>query len=183
MSSFQLKVSGEIELKLLDETHAEALFARVENNRSILREWLPWLDINRSPEDSKTFIRASLDGFKAGKTLVAGIWYREQLAGVMGFNTIDRRNKNASIGYWLGNEFQKLGIATQACRALIEYGFKELKLHRIEIACATGNLKSQAIPKRLGLKEEGRARETEWLYDHFVDHIQYAVLANEWKSS
>jgi ribosomal-protein-serine acetyltransferase len=63
----------------------------------------------------------------------------------------------------------------------VDYAFSGLKLNRVEIACATENKKSQAIPKRLGFTEEGIARQAEWLYDHYVDHIVYGLLASDWK--
>jgi len=44
------------------------------------------------------------------------------------------------------------------------------------------NKKSRAIPKRLGFKEEGIIRQTEWLYDRFVDHVVYGMLIDEWQS-
>jgi ribosomal-protein-serine acetyltransferase len=42
-------------------------------------------------------------------------------------------------------------------------------------------VKSQKIPRRLGFKEEGIARQSEWLYDRFVDHVVFALLKQEWK--
>ncbi len=69
---------------------------------------------------------------------------------------------------------------TRACRALVDYAFAKLQLNRVEIRCATGNLRSQAIPERLGFTREGTLREGEWLYDHFVDLIVYSMLAREW---
>ena len=68
---------------------------------------------------------------------------------------------------------------TRGCRALIAHGFTELDLHRVEIRCAVDNLKSRAIPERLGFRREGQLREVEWLYDHFVDHVVYGLLAGE----
>lgn len=35
----------------------------------------------------------------------------------------------------------------------------------------------------MGFKEEGRLRQVEWLYDHFVDHVIYGLLADEWEGS
>ena len=69
---------------------------------------------------------------------------------------------------------------TASCGALIEHAFKELRLNRIEIRCAVDNQKSRSIPVRLCFKEEGFLHEAEWLYDHFVDHVVYAMLAKEW---
>jgi ribosomal-protein-serine acetyltransferase len=72
---------------------------------------------------------------------------------------------------------------TKGCQALISYAFNDLELNRIEIRCATGNRKSCAIPERLGFVKEGVVRQAEWLYDHFVDHIIYGMLASEWKKA
>jgi ribosomal-protein-serine acetyltransferase len=69
---------------------------------------------------------------------------------------------------------------TNACRAVVTAAFENYPLHRIEIRCATGNHKSCAIPKRLGFTYEGRLRQAEWLYDHFVDLEVFSILAPEW---
>ena len=71
---------------------------------------------------------------------------------------------------------------TAACGALVDHAFLELALNRVGIACAVGNERSCAIPQRLGLRQEGVQHQAEWLYDHFVDHAVYAVLASEWRS-
>ncbi len=73
------------------------------------------------------------------------------------------------------------GIVTQACQAIIDYIFDDLKLNRVEIRCATQNVRSRAIPERLGFKTEGILRQSEWLYNHFVNHIVYGLLVSEWK--
>jgi ribosomal-protein-serine acetyltransferase len=71
---------------------------------------------------------------------------------------------------------------TKSCKAFIDYALGELNLNRVEIRCAEGNLKSRAIPKRLGFAKEGIIREAEWLYDHYVNHVVYGILAREWRS-
>jgi len=71
----------------------------------------------------------------------------------------------------------------KACRSLVEYAFDEWHLNRVEIRCAVGNTKSRAIPERLGFKSEGILREAEWLYDHYVDHIIYGMLARDWPAT
>lgn len=178
---FSFRLDDDTELRLLENRHAEELFALIDQNREHLRKWLPWLDGNRSLEDTRAFITRSLIRYANNKGFPASIWFKGTLAGIIDYNTIDWSNRTASIGYWLGASFQGKGLVTKACRALIGYAFNELKLNRMEIRCATGNKRSRAIPERLGFTQEGTVRQAEWLYDHFVDHAVYGMLASEWQ--
>ena len=114
------------------------------------------------------------------EALEAGLFSANRLVGMIGFNTIDWTARRSEIGYWIDAEHQKKGLITQGCRTLIDHGFNELDLNRIEIRCATGNNRSRAIPERMGFTCEGIMRQTEWLYDHFEDHCLYALLRSEW---
>ena len=69
---------------------------------------------------------------------------------------------------------------TRSCAAIVDHGFNDLKLHRITILCASENRRSRAVPERLRFTQEGTARESEWLYDHFVDLVTYSMLEHEW---
>lgn len=179
---FCLTVDDKIQLCLREERHAKELFAVVDANRTYLREWLPWLDMNRSAADSRQFIKGTLEQYAANKGFQTAIVYRGQMVGMIGFHQFDWPNRSTSLGYWLAADAQGKGIITRACRYLVNYAFTKLAMNRVEIRCATGNHKSRAIPERLGFTIEGTARQTEWLYDHFVDHIIYAMLAKEWQT-
>ncbi|WP_025948805.1 GNAT family N-acetyltransferase [Geobacillus thermocatenulatus] len=168
-------------LKLLTMEDAESLFALIDSCRPHLRQWLPWVDSTKTAADSKAFIFQGLQKFAAGNGFEAGIWHRGQLAGVIGIHYMDRANRKTSIGYWLGESFQGMVLMTKACKACIDYLFTQQGMNRVEIRCATENHRSRAIPERLGFTNEGTIRDAEWLYDHFVDHVVYGMLAREWK--
>jgi RimJ/RimL family protein N-acetyltransferase len=119
--------------------------------------------------------QAANNGFQAG------IWWNNQLVGCIGFHSIDWSNRKISIGYWLAQGFQGDGIMTNARKALVDIAFDHYGLNRVEIRAATDNHKSRTIPERLGFDNEGCIREAEWLYDHFVDHIVYGMLAAQWR--
>jgi ribosomal-protein-serine acetyltransferase len=168
-------------VRLFEPHDAEELFRVVNENRMGLREWLPWLDDNRGVQESRDFIRSALRKYADNGAFDAGIWHNGALAGAIGFHPISWNNKGVSLGYWLAHHARGQGLMTRACAALTAHAFGPLRLHRVEIRCATGNVKSQKIPRRLGFKEEGIARQSEWLYDRFVDHVVFALLKQEWK--
>lgn len=166
-----------IQLKLQD---ANELFELVDYARDYLREWLPWVDTTINPEDSLAFIDQTLRAAESRVGFTTGIFYKDKLVGMIGFNQLDWANKIGYIGYWLAPDYQGHGIMTNAVKALTDYAFSVLKLNRVDIRAAYENKKSRSIPERLGFSEEGQIRQAEWLYDHFVDHIVYGMLASKW---
>lgn len=178
---FSYRIDDKLHIKLLELHHAEELFKLSDRHRDHLRKWLPWVDGTTTVEDTKLFIQSSLQQFAAQNGFQAAIWCEGHIVGCIGLHVIDWNNKKTSIGYWLAPEQQGKGIMTRACRALIDYSFNELNLNRIEIRAGEFNQKSRAIPERLGFVQEGIVRQAEWLYDHYIDHVIYGMLAEHWE--
>ncbi|MFK4323462.1 ribosomal-protein-serine acetyltransferase [Bacillus sp. RC55] len=177
------KINEEVTLRMFNEGDAEEFYNLIISSKSYLKEWLGWLDYIESVEDAAQNIKARLKEFteNGGYPKSFAIIYKGKIAGTIGFNDIHKTNKIGIVGYWLGENFQGKGIMTKALKALIDYGFKELELNKIEIIVAAENKKSRALPERFGFVEEGKIRQAEWLYDHYVDHVIYGLLATEWK--
>lgn len=178
---FTYAVDDQTVLRLLERRHAPALYALTNSCRPHLRRWLPWVDATRSVDDTMRFIEHGLEQFAAGDGFHVGVWYRGALAGVAGYHGIDHANEKTSLGYWLGEPYQGRGLMTRACAALVDNAFGTFGLHRVEIRCATENLRSRAIPERLGFELEGTLREVEALYGRRVDHAVYGMLATQWR--
>lgn len=177
---FYCKIDGETELRQLEEPHAQELFELVDGNRDHLRRWLPWVDAMQAAEDEKRFIADAGEWYRKNGTITAGIWHSGRLAGSIGLVGLDLANRNVKIGYWIGREYQGRGLATLACRAVVNTAFEDLGLKRVEIQAAAENYRSRAVPERLGFKLEGVSRQSTWLYDHFQDMAIYSVLSEEW---
>ena len=179
--TFSIPVRENVRLRFIKTNEVEALFKLVEKNRAYLRDWLNWVDEQTEPEASRKSILKRIQKAEEGTELELGVYVDGTLVGSLGFNKLSLRNKSGEIGYWISEEYQGKGIVTDCVRALIDYGFRTLKLHRIEIGCATRNMHSRAIPERLGFIFEGTAREAYFLYDHFEDSRKYGLLTAEWK--
>src|SRR5579871_2145540 len=169
-------------IRLLEARHAPEVFAVVDRERAYLREWLPWVDATTEVEDTANFIQGSLEQFARGEGMAAGIWVGAEFAGTIGTHKIDWLNRTVEIGYWIASAFQGRGIATAASRAMIDYAFYELQLNRVNIHCAMGNVKSCAIPERLGFELEGVRRDGQLLNGRFVDLNIYAMLRRDWSA-
>ena len=179
---FHHDVNGDIQLRLLEHSDAETVFSLVDRSRLYLQKWLPWVAATKTVDDSHLFIKTTRNQFASHNGFQAGIWYKEQLTGIIGFHELNWPNRSTSIGYWLGEAFQGQGIMTSSCRALVDIAFREYGLNRVEIQAAAGNRRSRSIPERLGFQNEGCRRQAEWLQDHFVDHVLYGMLAEDWSS-
>jgi ribosomal-protein-serine acetyltransferase len=180
---FTYQLDDEVYLKLLEPQDAQGLFAVVDSSRAHLKQWLPWVDFNRTADDSKAFIKTTQKQFFEQNGFQAGIFYKGKLAGVIGFHHIDWSNFSTSIGYWLGEGYTGKGLMTKACAALVNHAFTYYNLNRVEIRCAVENTKSRAIPERLNFTKEGVIRDNERIGDRFVDHVVYGMLKRDWENS
>lgn len=178
---FHISAGNHLELCLLTEAHSRPLFDLINENRDYLREWLAWVDSTRTLEDVRRLIRFGLRQHARSDGMNAGLWYHDALVGVISYNYIDSARCQTEIGYWLGAAYQGRGLMTAACRAMITYAFAGLGLERVEIHCATHNLKSRAIPERLGFTlEQAQASSFNWFSDHYTPAVIYSLSADQW---
>ncbi|MBU3742520.1 MAG: GNAT family N-acetyltransferase [Candidatus Kapabacteria bacterium] len=174
-----LIIQQDLKLELIDDHHAGALFAMLNNDKLYLREWMPWVDSQQSVDDTIRFVQHARKRHEAQNGFELAIMSNDSLVGILGVHTIDHINRKCSLGYWLGEGYQGQGFMTKSCQALIDYCYDTLDLNRIEIRCATHNYKSQGIPKRLHFIHEGTMRQAEYLNGAFVDHHLYAKLKSD----
>jgi len=85
------------------------------------------------------------------------------------------------IGYWLAQNHEGRGIITDCTRAMVNYGFNTLKLNRIYIHCASENIRSRAIPERLGFIQEGVLQDAECVNGVYHDLIVYGMVKRKWR--
>lgn len=178
-----IQVDENISLEFLEEIHAESLLNLVNANRTYLREWLPWVDSMTTVANFRQYIvetnKRAADKTDFGYAIIID----KDIVGRMGMHHISRQNKIGEIGYWLADGMQGKGIITRCCRALINHGFTELGLNRIEIKCGVGNDKSRAIAEKLKFKHEGILRQAELLNGKFIDLHLYSMIEEEWKKA
>jgi ribosomal-protein-serine acetyltransferase len=172
----RLEVADGAYLRLLEEPDAEELHELVDRNRAHLAEWMPWA-ADQTLEQTANFIRAALRRHAERNGFEMALVLDERIIGAAGFAGIDWVARATSVGYWLAEEHQGRGLMTRAVKSLVDHAFDELELHRVEIQAAKDNLRSRAIPERLGFQEEGTLREAERAGGRYLDLVVYGLLA------
>ena len=107
--------------------------------------------------------------------------YSQELIGAIGLS-INKRFNRAELGYWVGKEYWNQGYCTEAAKAMLEYGFQELNLHKIYAHRITRNPASGKVIEKIGMIQEGVLREHVIKYDKYEDIISYSVLKSELNS-
>lgn len=85
-------------------------------------------------------------------------------------------HQHARLGYWLGVPYWNHGYCTEAVRAVLGYGFRQLNLHRIYAPHFLSNAASGRVLQKSGMTYEGRMREHYVRFGQFVDVELYGML-------
>lgn len=94
---------------------------------------------------------------------------------------IRRDHRQGEVGWALAADYRGQGYATEAARALMDYGFSALGLHRIHADTNSDNRASRRVMERLGMRQEAQLREAAHEQGHWVDRCIYGILAGEWR--
>ena len=80
------------------------------------------------------------------------------------------------IGYWIGVDYWNRGFCTEAAKAALEYGFKELNFHKISAIHCDGNRSSGRVMEKIGMTREGTLRDEVMKDGKFITVILYGIL-------
>lgn len=89
----------------------------------------------------------------------------------------------AEIGYILHPDAHGRGYAAEAGRALLDFGFRTVGLHRIYARCDARNIASAKVMQRLGMREEAHFREHTQVKGRWDEELICAVLDREWQAA
>lgn len=134
-------------------------------------------------EDAESFLEYSAGVWEKGEGGRFGIFLKdgERLCGGTGL-VVNREHHHAEIGYWIGVPFWGKGYGTEAVRALVGYGFNQLKLNRIFASHYANNPASGKILQKLGMQYEGRLSKHYYKWGEYVDVELYGLLASNYRA-
>lgn len=106
----------------------------------------------------------------------------DRCIGHVGLYQLDHRIRKASFGILIGDRASRgRGIGKAVTRAVVDYGFTELNLHRIELDVLATNARAIHIYEALGFAREGVLRDAQFRGGAYVDLVLMSVLDGEWR--
>ena len=105
----------------------------------------------------------------------------DEILGVIG--VVPKEHNRVEIGYWIGVPHWGRGYVTEAARAVVDYAFGVLGVHRVEAAHFTRNPASGRVMQKIGMSREGTLRESILKWDEYIDTEMYSILRREWEAT
>jgi RimJ/RimL family protein N-acetyltransferase len=134
--------------------------------------------------DAQDFMAGMHEELLNGSGLRLGIVVRESdaLCGGVGLR-IESDHRRAELGYWIGVPYWGKGYATEAARAMVQYGFETLQLHRIFATHFANNFASARVLRKIGMHHEGSQRGHILKWGEFLDIEMYGMVASDVESA
>ncbi|HKM34653.1 MAG TPA: GNAT family N-acetyltransferase [Lachnospiraceae bacterium] len=140
-----------------------------------------------SIEEAKGYISCISEGYEKRTDIRWGIELKENntLIGDCGLGHINEPKTPTELGYILSKKYWNKGYMSEALKAILEYGFEELRLHRIQGWTHPDNIISSRLLLNNGFTKEGLHREFVYVWHKgiYIDVDMYAILSQDFKSN
>ena len=151
-------------------------------SRPLTTKYLLWLP-HDSPKFSKKYLNYIQGQYREERFYDFALVEKQsgKMIGTCGFTGFDLENNSAEVGYVINPDFWGNGLAPEALRRIIGFGFHELMLHRITAKIMDGNLQSMRVAEKCGMRHEAVHVEGMLIKGQFQTIHEYAILEREWK--
>jgi len=166
----------------------DALYLQKAVQESVehLRPWMPWVkDEHKELKVKIERLRLFRADFDLNKNYVYGVFDPNETELVGGTGLHPRVGSNAfEIGYWIHVNHVNKGYATEISVALTKVAFEIESVNRVELHCDPNNIRSAAIPKKLGYVYEATLRKRcENIEGEPIDSMIWSILREDYLKS
>ena len=167
-------------LRRLKQSDADDMFDYAK--RQDVTEYLRWYP-HQSKKYTSDYLRYVSARYNLGDFYDWAVIEREsgKMIGTCGFTSFDLPHNSAEIGYVLNPDFHGKGYATEAAARVVEFGFSQLGLHRIEARFMRENTASLHVMEKLGMTLEGYRRDGMLIKERYRTIGICSILIDEWK--
>ncbi len=151
-----------------------------EASRAYLTPWEPtWAVDETSRAAYRNRLRRYVEDARDDKAYALFLFRAEDdaLIGGLTLSSVRRGVAHmASLGYWVGQMYSGKGHVTAGVRAIVNYAFADLELHRVEAACQPNNVASRRVLEKNGFLHEGLARSYLKINGAWRDHLLFGIF-------
>lgn len=147
--------------------------------------WVYGLDDLSKAGELNRYIQKAISARDKG---ICAVWtiiekQTSKVAGCTRLGEISWNDERGQIGWtWIGKEFQGSGLNKAMKFLILEYGFEQLKLNRVELKADERNLRSRQAIKGIGATEEGVLRQHMKIHTGYIRNtVFYSILKEEWE--
>lgn len=131
---------------------------------------------------AERWISDHAERFERREILTLAVTLRDggTLAGCISLRLHDEHDR-AEMGYWMGVPYWNQGYCSEAARAVIAYGFKQMGLNRIYAHHLVRNPASGRVMQKAGMVYEGALRQHIRKNGRYEDIASYGILRREYE--
>ena len=177
---------------------------RLEGDRIVLRELVfdDWSAVHEwtsrpeacryqawgptTPDETRAYVgrvlRAAEQQPRSEYTLAATLRDGGRVVGMGSLFVRSERFRTGEIAYIVHPDLWGRGLGTEIANLLLGAGFDQFRLHRIYATCDPRNVASGRVLQKIGMRHEGRLRDTMLIRDGWRDSDTYGILEHEWRA-
>ena len=167
-------------LRKIERADLEDVFAYASDPK--VPEFLLW-SVHPNKGYTKAYLALLQKRYAQSEFYDWGIEFDGHIVGTVGFTSFSIEHGIGEVGYVLSSSVWGKGIASEALARIMEYGFCELGLNRIEARFMVENAKSETVLKRAGFTHEGVIRDGVYAKGKYRDVALYSILRSEFFKS
>lgn len=151
---------------------AQTFFELTDNNRAYLKQWLPWLDLVNSVNDTQCTLTTRVLSDKAGTTINCFMMMDNAIVGIIDVRDIkDSQNElgvMAMVGYWITKEHSGKGHTTTALKAMSKL-CKQKGIDTLILRANPDNIGSNKVAMKAGFVYQRTDKNAAELYGKKID--------------
>lgn len=159
---------------------APALHEAALESVAEIQPFMAWCHPGLTLAEMRTWVAAQVAAFEALKAFEFAIVAADgRFLGACGLNHLDDANRRANLGYWVRTSAARRGVATEAVRQLVRWGFANTDLIRLEVVVSTRNAPSLRVAEKAGAWREGVLRRRLLIRGDAHDAVVFSFVRPE----